>query len=117
MNNTVATWASTPGDDAERCLQDGHWGSGLIGYFPTSTLGNLFATQLFECASAELGDFDADFSQGCFDRLLGWLQQRVYRHGQRYSAARLIEQATGSAPGHQALMAALRREYGELYGL
>jgi carboxypeptidase Taq len=103
-------------DDAEGCLQDGHWGGGLIGYFPTYTLGNLFAAQLFDRSSLDLGDLDADFSQGRFGRLLGWLQERVYRHGQRYTAARLIEQATGAAPNPQPLLVALRRKYGELYG-
>ncbi len=106
-----------PANDAEGCLQDGHWGGGLIGYFPTYTLGNLFAAQLFERASAELRDLDDDFSQGRFDRLLDWLQKRVYRHGQRYTAPRLIEHATGAAPDHQPLLVALRRKYGELYRL
>lgn len=105
----------SPSDDAEGCLQDGHWGGGLIGYFPTYTLGNLIAAQLFERPSIDLGGLDTDFSQGRFDRLLGWLQERVYRHGQRYTAARLIEHATGAAPNSQPLLAALRRKYGELY--
>lgn len=105
-----------PSNDAEGCLQDGHWGGGLIGYFPTYTLGNLFAAQLFERAAADLGSLDDDFSKGRFDRLLDWLQKRLYRHGQRYPAARLIEQATGAAPNHRPLLASLRRKYGELYG-
>ncbi len=106
-----------PANDAEGCLQDGHWGGGLIGYFPTYTLGNLFAAQLFDRASAELGNLDDDFSQGRFDRLLHWLQNRVYRHGQRFSAVRLIEQATGAAPDPQPLLASLHRKFGELYKL
>jgi carboxypeptidase Taq len=106
-----------PANDAEGCLQDGHWGGGLIGYFPTYTLGNLFAAQLFEHASIELRNLDDDFAQGRFDRLLDWLQQRVYRHGQRYTAPRLIEHATGATPDHQPLLAALRWKYGELYRL
>ncbi len=104
-----------PANDAEGCLQDGHWGGGLIGYFPTYTLGNLFAAQLFERASADLPNLDDNFSQGRFDGLLDWLQKRVYRHGQRYTAPRLIEHATGAAPDHHPLLAALRRKYGELY--
>lgn len=106
-----------PPDDTEGCLQDGHWGGGLIGYFPTYTLGNLFAAQLFERVFTDLGNLDDDFSRGRLDRLLGWLQKQVYRHGQRYTAARLIEQATGAPPDHHPLLAGLRRKYGELYGL
>ena len=46
-------------DDAQGVLQDVHWGAGLIGYFPTYTLGNLMAAQLWEALRADLPDLDA----------------------------------------------------------
>ena len=49
----------TPADDAEGCLQDIHWSAGLVGYFPTYTLGNLYAAQLFDRADADLGGLAA----------------------------------------------------------
>ena len=49
----------TPPDDAKGCLQDIHWSGGAIGYFPTYTLGNLYAAQFFEQARKDLGDLDA----------------------------------------------------------
>src|SRR5262249_466369 len=107
----------TPGNDAEGCLQDGHWASGLIGYFPTYTLGNVFAAQLFARASADLGGLDAAMARGELAGLLGWLRERVHRHGSRYPAAQLIGQATGAPPDHRPLVQALWRKYGELYGL
>jgi carboxypeptidase Taq len=107
----------TPANDADGCLQDGHWSGGLIGYFPTYTLGNIFAAQLFERALHDCSGLEEDMAQGRFDRLLGWLQDRIYRHGQRYPAARLIELAAGTPPDHRPLISALRRKYGELYGL
>jgi carboxypeptidase Taq len=107
----------TPRDDAEGCLQDGHWASGLIGYFPTYTLGNIFAAQLYARAAADLGDLDAALARGDFGGLLGWLRDKVHRHGSRYPAARLIEQATGAPPDHRPLVQSLRRKYGDLYGL
>ena len=107
----------TPANDADGCLQDGHWGAGMIGYFPTYTLGNVFAAQLFARAAAELGDLDGQFARGDFGGLLGWLRDRVHRHGHRYPAARLIEAATGSPPDHRPLVEALRHKYGELYGV
>jgi carboxypeptidase Taq len=106
-----------PADDAEGCLQDGHWASGLIGYFPTYTLGNLFAAQLFAAASEAVGDWEGAFARGEFGGLLDWLRERVHRQGSRYSASRLIEVATGSPPDHRPLVDGLRRKYGELYGL
>ena len=90
---------------------------GLIGYFPTYTLGNIFAAQLFAQASADLGNPNEAFSRGDFAGLLGWLQEKVHRHGHRFSAAELIEQATGSPPDHRPLVAMLRSKYSELYGV
>jgi carboxypeptidase Taq len=107
----------TPRDDAEGCLQDGHWASGLIGYFPTYTLGNLMAAQLFERATSDLGDLSASFARGDFSPLLSWLRDRIHRHGGRYPAAQLIERATGAPLDHQALVRWLQRKYQPLYGL
>jgi carboxypeptidase Taq len=106
----------TPRNDGEGCLQDGHWGAGLLGYFPTYTLGNLFAAQLYAAAVAQLGDLEVDFARGRFDALRSWLQTKVYRHGHRYSATQLIARATGAAPNFRQLVTSLQRKYGELYG-
>src|SRR5262249_23838581 len=97
----------TPAHDAEGCLQDGHWAADMFGYFPTYTLGNVFAAQLFAAAREELGDLDAEFARGDFGRLLGWLREKVYRRGGRSPAARLIEKATGSPPDHRPLVEGL----------
>ncbi len=107
----------SPGDDAEGCLQDGHWASGLIGYFPTYTLGNLMAAQLFERAVADLGDLSAPFQHGDFTPLLDWLRNNVHRHASRYPAPRLIEEATGAPLDYRPLVRHLQRKYGELYAL
>jgi len=106
-----------PRNDAEGCLQDGHWAAGMFGYFPTYTLGNVFAAQLLARAREELGDLDEAFARGEFGDLLSWLRGRVYRQGGRYSAARLIERVTGSPPHHGPLVEGLRRKCGELYGI
>jgi carboxypeptidase Taq len=106
-----------PADDAEGCLQDGHWASGLFGYFPTYTLGNLIAAQLYARAEADLGCPGEAFCRGDFSGLLGWLRERVYRRGSRYSPGRLVEVCTGAPLGHRPLVQALRRKYGELYGV
>ncbi len=104
-----------PEDDAEGCLQDGHWADGLIGYFPTYTLGDVFAAQLFDSAELELGDLGEQFARGEFDPLVRWLGRRVHRQGGRYPAARLIEVVTGSPPDHRPLVRILRQKYEELY--
>jgi carboxypeptidase Taq len=107
----------TPTNEAEGCLQDGHWSCGQIGYFPTYTLGNVFAAQLFAAARADLGDLDSAFARGDFAGLLGWLREKVHRQGSRYASSRLIERITGSPPNPGPLIHLLRSKYGELYGL
>ncbi len=99
----------SPENDAEGCLQDIHWSAGLFGYFPTYTLGNVYAAQLFAKAKAELGDLDAEFARGDFSGLLGWLRRNVHRHGKRYRAADLIRKVTGSGPDPGPLVRALRQ--------
>jgi carboxypeptidase Taq len=80
-------------------------------------VGNLFAAQLFERANADLGDQSQAFTRGRFEGLLGWLRERIHRHGCRYSATRLIEHASGSPPDPSFFVKALRRKYLPLYGL
>lgn len=107
----------TPANDAEGCLQDGHWAEGLIGYFPTYTLGDVFAAQLFARASRELGDLEESFARGEFRELVRWLGERIYRQGGRYPSTRLLEVVTGRPPDHRPLVEALRERYGGLYDL
>ncbi len=82
-------------NDAEGVLQDIHWAMGLYGYFPTYTLGNLMAAQLFEAAGQELGDLESQFAAGEFAPLLGWLRNAVHRHGKALDADAILRQATG----------------------
>jgi carboxypeptidase Taq len=106
-----------PANDAEGCLQDGHWADGLIGYFPTYTLGDVFAAQLFAAAEAALGNLEEQFARGEFGELVLWLSSNVYRQGGRYPSARLIESVTGSPPDHRPLVRALKAKYSALYNL
>jgi carboxypeptidase Taq len=101
----------TPKSDRTGCLQDGHWAEGLIGYFPTYTLGNVYAAQLFLAAERDVGPLDDIFATGDFKTLRDWLAVNVYRHGQRYSVATIVERATGSAPDPSALIQSLSRRY------
>jgi carboxypeptidase Taq len=100
-----------PSNDRSGCLQDGHWSEGLIGYFPTYTLGNVYAAQLFAAAERAVGPLEESFAVGDFRTLRGWLGEHVHRHGQRLPVAALIERATGSAPDPAALIASLSQRY------
>lgn len=106
-----------PPTDALGCLQDIHWSAGLIGYFPTYTLGNLYAAQFMEQARRDLRDLDFAIRLGHFDDLKRWLVEKIHTHGQRYRAPELCQRITGMPLSPTPLMQHLRRKFGPLYGL
>lgn len=110
-------FALTPPDDAHGCLQDVHWSAGLFGYFPTYTLGNLFAAQFMAQARRELPNLDDEFRVGRFLGLKDWLREKVHRHGSRYRSMDLGRRVTGQPLSHADFLAYLRNKYAELYAV
>lgn len=106
-----------PTSDADGCLQDIHWSAGLIGYFATYSLGNLYAAQFFEQADRELGGLSASFARGEFQPLKTWLNEKIHRAGQCYTAAELVKRVTGQGLSHAPLMRHLKNKLQPLYGL
>jgi carboxypeptidase Taq len=84
-----------PPSDVLGVLQDIHWAIGLVGYFPTYTLGNLMAAQLWEAATDEIPELAAAIEQGDFAPLREWLREHVHRHGRRWPPRELLRRATG----------------------
>jgi len=106
-----------PPHDADGVLQDIHWSAGLIGYFPTYTLGNLYAAQFFQQADADLGGVEPLLARGEFAPLLYWLRERIHARGQCFSAAELVAAVTGRPLSHQPLLEQLRHKFEPLYGI
>ena len=104
-------------NDREGCLQDVHWACGLFGYFPTYTLGNLYAAQFMEAARDDLGDLDHDFATGSFGRLRAWLRENIHSTGSRLTAAALCERVTGRPLETAPLLEHLRRRFRSVYGI
>ena len=98
-------------------LQDIHWSMGAFGYFPTYTLGNLYAAQLLAAAREDLSDHDEQMRRGEFDALLSWMREHVHRRGSILEPADLIEEATGSPPSPDAFVDYLQDKEKRLYGL
>lgn len=86
----------TPRNDAEGCMQDIHWAWGMFGYFPTYTLGNIYAAQLAESLEATEGPLDDLIRDGAFDVILRFMRQRVHESGSRVPTRQLMERATES---------------------
>jgi carboxypeptidase Taq len=106
-----------PSSDAEGCLQDVHWSAGLIGYFPTYTLGNLYGAQFFARAQDDIKYLDDQFAAGNFSELKKWLHDNIHTQGKRYRAGKLVEVVTGKPLDHKYAMDYLRAKYSELYKL
>jgi carboxypeptidase Taq len=85
----------TPPSPSKGFLQDVHWSCGLFGYFPTYTLGNLYAAQFAAAMEKELGSLDARIRGGDFAPMREWLRENIHRHGREFTAAELCRRATG----------------------
>lgn len=83
---------------AKGVMQDVHWSGGMFGYFPTYTLGNIYAAQLFAAAQRELGDLGDMFARGEFAPLLGWLRREIHSRGKTLLARDLVQRVTGQEP-------------------
>ncbi|MEL7370621.1 MAG: carboxypeptidase M32 [Myxococcota bacterium] len=104
-----------PRNDAEGCLQDIHWASGAFGYFPTYTIGNLYAAQLFGAFQRSQTNPAKDFSAGRFRPLLDWLRKNVHHRGHTASAQKIVADAAGEKLSMRSFVEYLRAKYSEVY--
>lgn len=86
-----------PDSDTNGCLQDIHWSQGSFGYFPTYTLGSVFAAQLFDALSRDIAGVESDVRNSEFGSIRGWLRENIHRHGSVFTTSELIERATGES--------------------
>lgn len=106
-----------PPSDALGVLQDVHWSSGLMGYFPTYALGNLLAAQYYRKAIEERPNIPDDIASGRFDTLLTWLNEKIHVHGRKFTTDELTRRITGEGIQSRYYMEYLEKKYGEIYGL
>lgn len=106
-----------PETRSDGVLQDMHWAVGGFGYFPTYTLGTLYAAALFDKASQDLGDLDADIRAGDTSRLLEWLRDKIHRVGSRKSGKEVAEEAIGGPLSPTPFLEHLKKKYADLYDI
>jgi carboxypeptidase Taq len=94
-------------------LQDVHWSSGMLGSFPTYTLGNVMSSQLFKAAGAE-SDVAAGLEAGDYAPLAAWLGTHVHRHGRSLTPDEILQRATGTALDPCPYLADLTRKVDQL---
>lgn len=108
----------TPVDDAQGCLQDIHWAAGAMGYFPTYTLGAMYATQIYECARANIPDLEDSIAKGEFAPLRLWLNEKIHKIGSLYTSGdELMIAVTGKPLDPQIYLSYLKQKYTEVYKL
>jgi carboxypeptidase Taq len=98
-------------------LQDVHWSCGLFGYFPTYTLGNVYAGCLVKALRADVPGLDARMAKGDVSAATGWLRERLQRHGSRYLPRAVVAQACGFEPSEGPLLDYLEAKFGDIYAL
>ena len=104
-------------EDRLGCLQDIHWSMGAIGYFPTYTLGNLYAGQMWEKINADIPDLDGRMTKGDYTALLDWLRANVHSLGRLHTAPKLCEHITGAPLSHEPLVRHLETKLRAIYNL
>ncbi len=100
-----------PATPAEGAMQDVHWSAGIIGYFPTYSLGNLYAAQLADAAEREVGPIAEVLRDDGPAPLLAFLRERVHRHGRLMETPELMRRATGAPLDAGPFIAHLERTY------
>jgi carboxypeptidase Taq len=104
-------------NDRVGVLQDVHWSGGMIGYFPTYTLGNLYAAQFYRAARREMPRLDTQFASGNFVPMREWLRKKIHAHGKFYAIDRLVRNVTGESLQTKYFIDYLKKKYSEIYRL
>ena len=102
---------------ANGVLQDVHWSEALFGYFPTYTLGNVYAGCLHAALRRDVPDLDAYLARGDTGPATAWLRDKVQQHGGLYEPRDVITRATGEAPSEGPLLDYLDAKFGAIYGV
>lgn len=118
VNDIPAAWNEAfeksfnmrPENDTQGCLQDIHWAMGGLGYFPTYTMGNLNASQLFQAACKDSAVSDA-FQKANFRPLLEWMRTNIHAHGSTYLPQDLMLKASGERTNPEHHLAHLRQRF------
>lgn len=106
-----------PRNDAEGVLQDVHWAGGSFGYFPSYSLGNMYAAQMVHTLKTAMPEFEALIMTGNLLPIKEWLTEKVYQHGKLLTPGEIILQVTGEPLNPTYLANHLESKYKDIYRL
>ncbi|MGV7221305.1 MAG: carboxypeptidase M32 [Nitrospinales bacterium] len=98
-------------------LQDVHWSSGSFGYFPSYTLGAMYASQFYSAMLKEIPDAESQIEKGEFANIKKWLNTNIHSKGTLFSPSELVKQVTGEPLNHKYFISYLNEKYGNIYKL
>lgn len=107
----------TPKTDTEGVLQDVHWSSGYIGYFPTYALGNLYSAQFLEELKQDVPQYTDAIESGNMESILSWLRENIHSKGSLLSPRQLLKEVTGEKLSSQKYIEYLTQKYSKIYNL
>lgn len=102
-------------DDKRGALQDVHWSHGSFGYFPTYSLGSLYAAQFYAAAKQSLPGLEAQISAGDTLALLSWLRKNIHAHGRYYTSEELCREVTGETLNPAYFLRYAEEKYSDIY--
>lgn len=106
-----------PKSDSEGVLQDTHWSGGLIGYFPSYALGNLYGAQFLKKMKQDIPTYEEEVKSGKFEIITNWLKENIHKHGKLYTPSELIVKVTGEELNPKYFIEYLNEKYSEIYNL
>jgi carboxypeptidase Taq len=104
-----------PPSDTLGVLQDVHWSSGSFGYFPSYTLGAIYACQFFNAMKRKIPDIEDQIAKGRLLVVKDWLNKNIHCLGRLYSAEDLVKKVTGDALNPHLYMNYLKEKYAAIY--
>ncbi len=94
-----------------------HWSSGLVGYFPTYSLGNFLSVQYWDQALKDVPAIPEQIEQGNFEPLLAWLRENIHQYGRKYWPQELTQRVTGEKIQTRSFVRYLKNKYTAIYDL
>lgn len=104
-----------PPNDADGVLQDVHWSGGSFGYFPSYSLGNIYAAQFEAALRRDLPDYKEAIRQGEFAAVKKWLGENIHKHGKLLEPKEILASVTGETINATHLIQYLETKYKQVY--
>ncbi|TXI20098.1 MAG: carboxypeptidase M32 [Nitrosomonas sp.] len=106
-----------PPSDTLGVLQDSHWSGGAFGYFPSYTLGAMYACQFYNTLLREQPNTEKNIAKGNFAPIKAWLNEKIHSQGRLYSTEELVWRVTGEMLTPNYFIDYLKNKYSQIYGV